>query len=105
LYYKKYGRRNAFTQPHIWWGRILVTFGMINGGLGLQLAGADLGMVVAYGCVGGVSWTIWMGVAALTWWRAYVDGQKGDVKPNIVMLRNDEDTAKWIEMTKFDQTR
>lgn len=105
LYYKKYGRRNAFTQPHIWWGRILITFGMINGGLGLQLAGANLGMIVAYGSVGGVSWTIWMGVAALTWWRAYVDGQKGDVKPHIVMLRNDEDTSKWIEMAKFDQTR
>jgi len=29
---------NAATYPHVWWGRAVITLGIINGGLGLQLS-------------------------------------------------------------------
>jgi hypothetical protein len=36
LLYKKTGGANVATYPHIWWGRAIVTLGIINGGFGLQ---------------------------------------------------------------------
>ena len=34
--FKRQGGPNAATYPHVWWGRAIVTLGMINGGLGLK---------------------------------------------------------------------
>jgi hypothetical protein len=39
LNYKRTGGRTAVSHGHIWLGRILITLGMINGGLGFKLAG------------------------------------------------------------------
>jgi len=36
--FKKHGRRMVWSYGHIWLGRIIITLGIINGGLGLQLA-------------------------------------------------------------------
>jgi hypothetical protein len=38
---KNRGHRSGFTRLHIWWGRVVITLGAINGGLGLQLAGTS----------------------------------------------------------------
>ncbi|KAG6021495.1 hypothetical protein E4U40_005257 [Claviceps sp. LM458 group G5] len=49
-YYVQHQRRGAISHAHVWFGRILIILGMINGGLGLQLAGNDRAFVIAY-CV------------------------------------------------------
>jgi hypothetical protein len=36
--FKKYKRRTFWSHAHIWLGRIIITLGIINGGLGLDLA-------------------------------------------------------------------
>ncbi|KAG5942080.1 hypothetical protein E4U59_001363 [Claviceps monticola] len=49
-YYVQHQRRGTVSHAHVWFGRILIILGMINGGLGLQLAGNDRAFVIAY-CV------------------------------------------------------
>jgi threonine/homoserine/homoserine lactone efflux protein len=44
-------------------GRVGVTLGIINGGLGLQVAEAETRWIIAYSVVAGVLWLVWMGVA------------------------------------------
>jgi hypothetical protein len=63
--YKRHGQRTIVSYGHIWMGRILITLGMINGGLGLRLAdNASRGECIAYGVVAGIIWLLWMIVAA-----------------------------------------
>lgn len=53
--FKKYGRRTAPSYAHIGIGRIAIILGMVNGGLGLQLAGnTNTGHVVGYAVVAAV---------------------------------------------------
>jgi len=64
--FKKYKRRTAWSYGHLWLGRILITLGMINGGLGMLLATQtgyfvpSLGQMIAYGVVAGIMWTLWV---------------------------------------------
>lgn len=53
-YFKKYGRRTTVSYAHIGIGRIAIILGMVNGGLGLQLAGAQGSSVIAYAVVAAV---------------------------------------------------
>lgn len=71
LLFKRKGRRNAATYPHVWWGRAIITLAIINGGFGLQLARAYPPLSnssrkgeIAYGAVAGPVWLTWMGVIA-----------------------------------------
>ncbi|KAF2125642.1 iron reductase domain protein [Dothidotthia symphoricarpi CBS 119687] len=64
LLFKKYQSRTFWSYAHIWVGRIAITLGIINGGLGLQLADS-MGMsskkgIIAYGVVAGVMWLAWI---------------------------------------------
>ncbi|KAK2740718.1 hypothetical protein FQN55_008772 [Onygenales sp. PD_40] len=52
--FMKTQKRGAWTHIHIWYGRVLILLGIINGGLGLQLASNSKGGTIAYGVVGGV---------------------------------------------------
>ena len=66
LLYRKYARRTIVSYVHIWLGRALITLGMINGGLGLLLAGnASKGDIIAYSVIAGVIWIVYGAVAAL----------------------------------------
>lgn len=62
--YKKHQRRTAVSHVHLWLGRLAITLGIINGGLGFQLAdrmklSSKTGMIV-YGVVAGVMWLVWV---------------------------------------------
>jgi hypothetical protein len=64
LMFKKYQRRTVWSYGHIWLGRIAVTLGIINGGLGLNLADG-MGMssksgIIAYGVIAGIMWLAWV---------------------------------------------
>lgn len=99
LLYKKQGRPNIATLPHVFWGRAVVTLGIINGGLGLQLSGNTKKGEIAYGVLAGIMWVLWMSVILLSFLKTRrntgsenIDGgeklvgnrsglQKGQVKP------------------------
>ncbi|KXT14681.1 hypothetical protein AC579_6396 [Pseudocercospora musae] len=49
--FNKYGRRTGWSYAHLSVGRIAIPLGMINGGLGLALAGAETGAKAAYAVV------------------------------------------------------
>jgi len=53
-FFKKYGRRSTVSYAHIGIGRIAIILGMVNGGLGLQLAGERGSSVIAYAVVAAV---------------------------------------------------
>jgi hypothetical protein len=54
--FKRLKRRTAWSHTHLWLGRIVVTLGMINGGLGLQLAGATKSAIIAYAVIATAVW-------------------------------------------------
>jgi hypothetical protein len=58
--YKRLQRRSAWSYLHIFTGRAGIILGMVNGGLGLRLAGASRASMIAYGVCTGL-----MGVAYL----------------------------------------
>lgn len=79
LLYKRVGRPNAATYPHIWWGRAIITLGIINGGLGLQLAANTKAGEIVYGVVAAIIWLVWMGVIVLAFLRSRnAKGETGD---------------------------
>ncbi|KAH7402255.1 hypothetical protein DE146DRAFT_460671 [Phaeosphaeria sp. MPI-PUGE-AT-0046c] len=62
--FKKLGHRTLWSHAHVWLGRIAITLGIINGGLGLKLADS-MGMssksgMIAYGVVAGFMWLLWV---------------------------------------------
>lgn len=64
--FKKLGLRTLWSYAHLWLGRLLITLGIINGGLGLLLATQTgygrptTGQIVAYGVVSAVMWLLWV---------------------------------------------
>ena len=64
--YKKTLKRTIWGITHVWWGRIIVTLGIINGGLGLQLSANTTKGEIAYGVISGVIWLVWVAVAIMS---------------------------------------
>lgn len=64
-HYVKHQRRGAVSHAHIWYGRALIILGMVNGGLGLQLAGLDRHFVIAYCTIAGVFAALYVASVAL----------------------------------------
>ncbi|EPE05928.1 integral membrane protein [Ophiostoma piceae UAMH 11346] len=61
--FKQLGRRTVWSHLHLWNGRIGITVGIIDGGLGLQLANAPRRIKTAYIAVAVILWSLWMLVA------------------------------------------
>lgn len=59
-YFKRYSRRTFWSYGHIWLGRIAITLGIINGGLGLQLANNTRNGEIAYGVVAALVWLVYI---------------------------------------------
>ena len=61
-FFKKHQKRTAISHVHIWVGRVAIVLGMINGGLGIELAGdVEMGYKIAYGVVAGVMGVVYLG--------------------------------------------
>ncbi|KAK5663704.1 hypothetical protein OQA88_4135 [Cercophora sp. LCS_1] len=58
-YFVRNGKRGVVSYAHIWWGRILLALGVINGGLGLQLTEQRNSLVIAYGVVAALAFAAW----------------------------------------------
>jgi hypothetical protein len=72
--YKKHNRRTVWSYGHLWLGRVVITLGMINGGLGMLLASdapaflafrPNQGQIIAYGVVAGIMWLLWVAAAVV----------------------------------------
>lgn len=59
--YKKVQQRTLWSYGHIFTGRIGVILGMINGGLGLQLAHARRSHIIVYGVFAGLMGVVYIG--------------------------------------------
>ncbi|KAK4465883.1 hypothetical protein QBC42DRAFT_333156 [Cladorrhinum samala] len=61
--FKKLQRRQVWSYLHLLNGRAGITVGIVNGGLGLNLAGASAHKKKVYVIVASVIWVLWMVVA------------------------------------------
>jgi hypothetical protein len=62
---KRLQRRSAWSYAHIFTGRIGIILGIVNGGLGLQLAGAESSHKIAYGVCAGVMGAVYISAAVV----------------------------------------
>ncbi|KAI8719067.1 DOMON domain-containing protein [Fusarium sp. LHS14.1] len=60
-YFRSHGKRGIISHVHIWLGRILMILGIINGGLGLQLASSSKGYIIAYSVIAGIAALLYTG--------------------------------------------
>jgi hypothetical protein len=64
--FKKHSRRVVWSYAHIWLGRAVITLGIINGGLGLQLStqvdrfAPKQSTIIGYSVAAGIVWLIWV---------------------------------------------
>ncbi|KAE9982612.1 hypothetical protein EG328_010743 [Venturia inaequalis] len=66
LGFKKTGGRSFVSYLHLWLGRLLITLGIINGGLGLMFArNVRRRTYIAYGVVAGFFWLMWVLAACI----------------------------------------
>lgn len=85
LKFKKHHRRTLWSFGHLWLGRIAITLGMINGGLGLLLAydaplgfAPSQGQVIAYGVVAAIMWLLYVVAAIVGERRRAIAGRRID---------------------------
>ena len=74
----------------------MITLGIINGGIGLYLAGASNSLKIAYGVVAGIMWVLWMLFAVLGEFRRLVSGDKKK-KKNRRVRRSESSRRKLSE--------
>ncbi|KAF2834501.1 iron reductase domain protein [Patellaria atrata CBS 101060] len=58
--FQKYSARTFWSYAHIWLGRVAITLGIINGGLGFKLANNTTTGPIIYGVVAGIVWLTWV---------------------------------------------
>ncbi|RYP52931.1 hypothetical protein DL768_002027 [Monosporascus sp. mg162] len=79
--FKRLGRRTAWTHLHLWNGRVMMTLGIVNGGLGLGLARPSSGSIAAYLVVAATVWLLVLAAAhgELRWrWGRGAEGKDGE---------------------------
>ncbi|GAB7353118.1 hypothetical protein MBLNU459_g3657t1 [Dothideomycetes sp. NU459] len=64
-YFKAHSRRSFWSHAHVWLGRIVITLGIVNGGLGLQLADNSRSGEIAYAVVAAVVWLAYVAAAVV----------------------------------------
>lgn len=75
---------------HLWDGRIAIVLGIVNGGLGLRLAGARETLKLAYTIVAAITGGAWIILALLSECRRgrkKDDRRRGDEAPTVKMVR------------------
>lgn len=64
--FQRYQRRKLASHLHLWDGRIAIVLGIVNGGLGLRLAGARETLKLAYTIVAAITGGAWVILALLS---------------------------------------
>lgn len=78
MYKRNGGVRTIWASLHVWYGRALITLGIINGGLGLRLSENTKGGEIAYGVVAGFMWLLWMAVSIASYVRSMKQQTSGE---------------------------
>lgn len=67
LLFKRHQTRTIWSHGHIWLGRLAITLGIINGGLGFQLANrpGSHSAMIAYSVIAGVMWLVWVAASII----------------------------------------
>ena len=86
--YVRKQRRTLWSTAHVWFGRILLTLGIINGGLGLRFAANTRNGEIVYGVLAGVVWVSWVAVAV--WAAVFKKGKKEGKNGSSIPLPADE---------------
>jgi hypothetical protein len=63
--FKRIHRRTWWSHTHLFIGRVAITLGIINGGIGLALARASVAAITAYSVFAALMWLLWMMAAIL----------------------------------------
>lgn len=67
--FKKYQSRTFWSYVHVWLGRIAVTLGIVNGGLGLHWADSmnmsSRGGIIAYAVIALIMWLAWVAASVV----------------------------------------
>ena len=88
LQFKKLRRRQFWSHLHLWNGRIMIPLGIVNGGLGLRIAGAPSRFKIAYAVVVALLAGLWIVVAVLGELKRRRAGRKADSKTAREMRRS-----------------
>lgn len=64
-HYVKHQTQGVYSYVHVWFGRLLMIIGVINGGLGLKLASSGNAYIIAYSVVAGVAFALYAAVALI----------------------------------------
>ncbi|TRX90081.1 hypothetical protein FHL15_009000 [Xylaria flabelliformis] len=88
--FKKLQKRTWVSYVHLWLGRLSITLGIINGGLGLALADATGAPVAAYAVISSVMWFFWVLTIIKTSIRDF-NARKGHKDSEIAAKIYDED--------------
>ncbi|KAK4170910.1 hypothetical protein QBC36DRAFT_341007 [Triangularia setosa] len=75
--FKRLQMRQMWSYLHLFNGRIFITLGMANGGLGLWMARASRELKTAYVAVAAVMWVLWMLAAAYGEWKRWKANRLG----------------------------
>jgi hypothetical protein len=97
-----------WTFVHVWWGRIIMVFAIINGGLGIQYAANAVPAEKGYGVVAGIFGLAY--ICVLVWWYMktgkQVEQRKSEesiVVASLVQLRNAPAHVKKGAMTEVKE--
>ncbi|KAJ4146821.1 hypothetical protein LMH87_001380 [Akanthomyces muscarius] len=62
--YVKYQRRSWVSYCHIWYGRVLIIVGIVNGGIGLKVSRAPITQIIAYSVIAAIVFAVYGAVTA-----------------------------------------
>ena len=65
--YRTSSNPTSWSLLHVWLGRLIITLGIINGGLGLRLSADTTNGEIIYGVFAGLIWFVWVGLTL--WWN------------------------------------
>lgn len=75
-YYVRKKPQAALRYGHIWYGRLLMAIGLVNGGLGMKLSRASAPIVIGYGVAIGVIFLLYLAVVAIKGYRTQIEQKK-----------------------------
>lgn len=75
-YYVNHESRGLVSYAHIWFGRVMMLLGVINGGLGLQLSSSSNTFIITYSVVAAVMFLFYVFIKVLKRNQASRHGNK-----------------------------
>jgi hypothetical protein len=85
VYFKRYNKRTIWSYGHIWFGRIAIILGIVNGGLGLQLAKKTRFLAPSEGAV--IGYSVVAGFFGLAYILAVIFGERKRARSGTVSAR------------------